>query len=342
MNLFVADPHWRWLIVFYFYLGGIAAGVFFVSMLVELMGPREDRGVARIGYRLALPLIVVCGILLIVDLDHPSRFWHMLFRSEAVHAAMSESWPWTAASWQHMAHAPLIKLGSPMSVGSWALTVFGVCSFLMFWISFSRPTGGGRHILGIVLRLFGCIVGFFVAAYTGALLTATNQPVWSDSVWIASLFLTSATSTGLAMLVLLGRRACLSEASMARLDRADVWALGLELVMIMVFLASLGSHLLPVMCTPSGLLLIVGTLLVGIFLPLALHLDFGFSRAIRRVLAAILVLAGGFVMRYAILTTPHELLARGRVPIGQGDHATGGESQDPTNAIRPRSKVFGE
>ena len=96
-----------------------------------------------------------------------------------------------------------------MSIGSWAITLFGLCSFVTF-VAALRPEGFvarmlERRVIGGPLRLLGCGVGFFVAAYTGALLTATNQPLWSDSVWIASLFLTSAASTGIAALVLLTR-----------------------------------------------------------------------------------------------------------------------------------------
>ena len=46
-----------------------------------------------------------------------------------------------------------------------------------------------------VLQALGCVAGFFVASYTGALLSATNQPMWSDTVWLAPLFLASAAST---------------------------------------------------------------------------------------------------------------------------------------------------
>ena len=103
----------------------------------------------------------------------------------------------------------MFKYWSPMSVGSWALSLFGLCSFLSFLGSL-WPGGRLERILrrswfARVLQVVGCLVGFFVASYTGALLTATNQPIWSDSVWIAPLFLTSAASTGIALMILLAR-----------------------------------------------------------------------------------------------------------------------------------------
>ena len=71
MNTFVADPHWGWWIVWYFYLGGIAAGAYFMAALVEFVGDEQDRRMGRIGYFLAAPLVAICGVLLILDLERP-------------------------------------------------------------------------------------------------------------------------------------------------------------------------------------------------------------------------------------------------------------------------------
>ena len=38
MNYYVADPHWTWEIIGYFYLGGIAAGSYFLAVLIEWFG----------------------------------------------------------------------------------------------------------------------------------------------------------------------------------------------------------------------------------------------------------------------------------------------------------------
>lgn len=83
MSSFVADPHWGWWIVFYFYLGGIAAGAYFMATLIDLVGADSDRPLARTGYYLAAPLVAICGVLLILDLNYPARFWHMLLGAES-------------------------------------------------------------------------------------------------------------------------------------------------------------------------------------------------------------------------------------------------------------------
>ena len=104
-----------------------------------------------------------------------------------------------------------------------------------------------------VLQVVGCGAGFFVAAYTGALLTATNQPMWSDTAWLAPLFLASAASTSLAAMALIARwKNVGTPEARARLEGAEPLALGLELVVLGAFVASLGDNLGPVLQTVRG------------------------------------------------------------------------------------------
>jgi formate-dependent nitrite reductase membrane component NrfD len=209
MNFWVADPHWGGWVIAYFFLGGIAAGSYFLATLIEWFGSEEDRPLARIAYWLALPLILVCAVLLIVDLYRPERFWHMLLKSEVSKAALAAGFPFSSEGWRLATQALSFKYWSPMSVGSWGLSVFGACSFASFltvlwpnrrWTQWLAK--GWAHRL---LQAVGCVAGFFVASYTGTLLTASNQPVWSDTTWLAALFLASAVSTSLATLTLIAR-----------------------------------------------------------------------------------------------------------------------------------------
>ena len=57
MNVFVADPRWGWWIIGYFFLGGIAAGAYFMATLIDLVGRPGDRELARLGSLIAFPLI---------------------------------------------------------------------------------------------------------------------------------------------------------------------------------------------------------------------------------------------------------------------------------------------
>jgi formate-dependent nitrite reductase membrane component NrfD len=316
MNYYVADPEWGWEIVAYFFLGGIAAGSYFLAVLIEWFGSEEDEALAHIAYKIAFPLTVLCGLLLTIDLGQPLRFWHMLFKSEVAERAFAEGFPTSAAGWGTMAHALAFKYWSPMSVGSWGLTVFGACAFVSFvgamwpdrwfasWLRRSAPR--------LALQIVGCLAGFFIASYTGALLSATNQPIWSDTVWLAPLFLASAASTSLATMSLLARWGEIgTPAARHRLESTEPLALVLELVILGAFVASLGENLGPVLMTWRGGLLIFGTLLFAVLLPLLLHAHVGRRHPWGIPAAAACALLGGLILRYSALRTPAELLSRG-------------------------------
>jgi protein NrfD len=49
-TFFSAPPDWGWLIVFYFFFGGLAGGCYFLAVLIDLFGRDEDRPLARLGY----------------------------------------------------------------------------------------------------------------------------------------------------------------------------------------------------------------------------------------------------------------------------------------------------
>ncbi|HEX9373893.1 MAG TPA: NrfD/PsrC family molybdoenzyme membrane anchor subunit [Roseiflexaceae bacterium] len=290
----VANPGWGWWIILYFYFGGIAAGAYFIGTLIDLVGHQRDRRISNIAYYIAFPLVAICGILLIVDLTRPERFWHMLIQSNTF-------WP-------------MFKYWSPMSVGAWALLLFSGFSGASFVgalaeegrFGLGRFSGLARLMhfgpIGILFELAGTGVGFFIAAYTGALLTATNQPFWSDSTLIAALFVASAASTGIATILLVMRfvrRA--PEDSVVSLERTDRWAMLLELVLLVAFVISLGGLAPVFLFSGYGILLLIGTLLGGVLIPLFLQWRPRLLGNNGILLAALLVLVGGFILRYAIV-----------------------------------------
>jgi formate-dependent nitrite reductase membrane component NrfD len=316
MNFNVADPHWGWEIVAYFFLGGIAAGSYFLAALIEWFGSDEDRELTRIAYLIAFPLIMVCTVLLVIDLNRPERFWHMLFKSEVARQAVAEGFPTTAAGWRTMWQAPAFKYWSPMSTGAWGLAVFGVCSFFSFLAALWPRRWVGRWLRARwphgILHVLGCVAAFFIASYTGGLLSATNQPMWSDTVWLAPLFLASSASTSLATMSLIARwKDVGTPAARERLESAEPLAVGLELVILGAFVASLGDNLGAVLLTVRGNVLIFGTLILAVLVPLLLHGRIGNRRRWAIPAAAVSALVGGLLLRYGAVTTPGELLRRG-------------------------------
>lgn len=286
-TFFTSSPHWGWYIVFYFFIGGIAGGCFFISSLLYLFGRPEDRSVVRLGYYVALAGALVSGALLTLDLTKPLRFWHMLVQSNTG-GLMFKAW-------------------SPMSVGAWGLLFFGFFAALATLGALAeegklpwgpKPTLAGP--LGALVAVAGSGFGFFLAGYTGVLLSVTNRPIWADSNWLGALFLFSAASTGAAALVLLSRwRGDGHPESIAWLTRLDRAALTLELLALIALIVSLGS-VARVLIGPWGLVLVLGVAGAGIIVPFALE-----SRPDRAgrnlVRAAALVLVGGFLLRVAVI-----------------------------------------
>ena len=65
MTRITVAPEWEWWLVWYFFLGGLAAGLYFIAALIELVGSERDRAMTKVAYYCAFPLAVVCGVLLI-------------------------------------------------------------------------------------------------------------------------------------------------------------------------------------------------------------------------------------------------------------------------------------
>ena len=140
----IKAPVWTPEIPAYFFAGGLAGAS---AGLAYLSG---DGPLARRAWATALAGASVSAPLLISDLGVPSRFLHML---------------------------RMVKLTSPMSVGTWILS------------SFSLATGGAAaHALtgrlprtAAVCRPAAALLGLPLATYTGALIAQTSVPVWHEA-----------------------------------------------------------------------------------------------------------------------------------------------------------------
>lgn len=285
----VADPHWYWWIIAYFFLGGIAAGAFLIASTVDLFADAENRPVVRVGYLLAAPLAAICGLFLAVDLGQPLRFWHMLVNVTTMQ--------------------PAFKYWSPMSYGSWILTGFGLCAGMAFLLVAAewRGLGWARRLSKIPAAL-GLIFAILLVSYTGVLLNATNQRVWGDNVILGALFAASGTSTGIATIALIlslwrGR----SERIITRLEHADIFTIVVELILLIALVAILatagaGGVLIAGRLAP---LLYGGVLVVGLLIPLGLYLRPRFLGHATPIVASVLALIGGFILRAVIIFSAH-------------------------------------
>ncbi len=177
----VRPSPWEWDIPAYLFTGGLAAG----SSLLAAGADLTDRPALRRACRLAaFGALSFSGFALVHDLGRPSRFLNML---------------------------RTMKLTSPMSVGSWILTLYSPWSGLAAAAEVLRmlPVDGNRmpfRLLALAERPAGVMAALTappVAAYTAALLADTATPSWHEGyrelpfVFVSS---GSAAAAGFAML----------------------------------------------------------------------------------------------------------------------------------------------
>ncbi|MDX6701513.1 MAG: hypothetical protein QOF26_1739 [Baekduia sp.] len=192
-------PVWTWEVPLYFWFGGMAAGASFAALACDLSG---DERSARVARRVALGALLPSPPLLILDLGRPERFYNML---------------------------RIFKPRSPMSMGSWCLTLFGGLG----------AAAAGADLLGrpkVAKALGGAnaIVGGYLGSYTGVLLAATAVPVWSRSrMTLGPIFVSTATLTGAAAtrLVLVATGLPRDHPTAEALGRVESGAMAAELVL---------------------------------------------------------------------------------------------------------------
>ncbi len=293
-NMAHIDPNlsiWGWEIPVYLYLGGLVAGILFFSALYFLRGKSDEMPtVVRVTPLLA-PFILGIGLfVLFLDLEyklHVFRFYTNI-RLES---------PMSWGSWTIGVVFPLSLLWAAIHVTdvfpNWRWPFQWLKRFVLMAQTYARP-------IAWILILYSVILGM----YTGILLSAFNaRPIWNTAI-MGPLFLASGLSTGLALNLLLSK----NKAEKHIIGRVDVMAIGTEIFLIihmfMGLLASTEIHIKAAELFLGGpytaffWIFVVG---LGLMLPALLELleirgKVGVSK-----IPALLVLAGGFVLRYIIV-----------------------------------------
>jgi len=196
----------------------------------------------------------------------------------------------------------VVKPTSPMSIGTWILMVLSVFALL----SFAGALAGGDRwprarslrppgALGVAITVVGSLLALWLAGYTGVLLAVTNRPIWSDTPFLGMVFMISAASTSAALMMLIALRNRWTMPGITDLHRVDAWLIVLELVALAVLMVSLGPVLRAWLNAWGVLMLIV--IVFGLVVPLAMR----WRRSSLIELSAVLVLVGGFLLRFVIV-----------------------------------------
>jgi hypothetical protein len=270
-------PAWHGLVAWDMLCNNLTTGLFLTAAVGELTAPEVFTRVAKAAYPLALALLLADLVLLVLDLGDPLRFHHML---------------------------RVFKPSSPMSLGTWCLTVYSLPLTVAAALSLlpaESPALEWVRKAAVVLALAPALGS---ALYKGVLLSTNAQPGWRDARWLGGYLANSALLLGcaglLALSVLLGQ---------GRTTGVLRPALGLLLVLNALFLCLLLADLRPALTriyTPRqlwrlGLLTLGG----GTLAPLCLVLVGGSPPVL--LAAVLLVLLGSLAIRFVIIKVPPAL-----------------------------------
>jgi formate-dependent nitrite reductase membrane component NrfD len=288
MRKMEGQKNWGWLIVLYVFLAGLGGGTFIFSFVLNVMDKYTE--VARLGAVIG-PLVVLVGtVMLLFDLGSAGRAYRLFTNP----ATLVSSW---------------------MIRGAWILTafiIFGLAyalpAFAAFaWLPWNQTSG-----FGLTLGIIGVILGIIVPIYPGLLFGVIKSiPFWNTSA-LPPLFFLSGLDTGIAALGLLSL-------SFPGIGIDGLHQLGITgIILIILVLISLATYIEVVRqvgnaAAESVRLLksatfILGVVVLGLVVPLIL-LFFSIGTAevqtarILEGIAAVLVLLGGLLLRYTVVTS---------------------------------------
>ena len=267
-------PNWHGLVAWDTLFNNLTTGLFLAAALAELAAPRVFAGVARAAYPIALVLLLADLVCLVFDLGDPLRFHHML---------------------------RVFKPTSPMSLGTWCITVYTLPLTVLALLSILPGDGAALEWARRPAMILGLLPALGTAVYKGVLFSTTAQPGWKDARWLGGYLASSAVMLGAAQLLLLalvtGQQAAAValRAALVPLLALNAVALGLVISGVRATLvraydrAALGR--LALLVVGGGLLAPLGLLAVGGPIPIA-----G---------AVLFILLGALLVRAELVRLPH-------------------------------------
>lgn len=275
------------------FAAALGAAIFMVAAVADLAGGRKYRRISITGALIA-PWPAILGVLLlVVDLGKPWRFWEMILRRS--HETLG-------------VESLMFKIGSTMSIGTWLLTIFVLGSLLYAVIALLAYPFKWAGTLKKVLGVVGLPFALLVTIYTGILISATSNLLWNN--WLLPLvFVSSAFVTGIAAIafILAVLQVLKPESKIGsdvpKLEIMNSRLIVFQLLTVIIFiLIGIGSPQMRAMIGPAfGLLWWIGIIGLGLVLPFIISFRSGAKSPQISLLISVLILLGGFFLRYAIL-----------------------------------------
>jgi hypothetical protein len=274
-------PGWHDLVAWDLLFNNLTTGLFLFAAVGELAAPGLLGPVARAAYPVALVLLLTDLMMLVLDLGDPLRFHHML---------------------------RVFKPSSPMSLGTWSLTIYSLPLTLIVAIEAAQALGllpSGSIALEWVRRsavVFGLLPAFGSVAYKGVLFSTSSQPGWKDARWLGGWMANSALMLGCAELLTVSVLTGHARAA-ATLRTVAAMLLLLNLIPTGLLFLELRETLSRIYRDQQVHLAVVLTVAVGTLIPLFLLLV---GDGAPWILGAMLfILAGNLAIRSLFLKIPH-------------------------------------
>ncbi len=262
-----------WMIVSYFFLGGLSAGAFFFSVFANFWN-KEFQPLAKIAAILS-PIALAIGMLfLIIDLGQPFRSWRLFLHFNPT---------------------------SAISYGVWFLNIFFILSLIYAWL-----TSIGKNEKAKIFGYAGLPFGLLVSTYTGVLLAqAPGRALWHSAL-LPVLFLAGGVISGIALVMLVSSGVAENQV-LIKLGRfiAGLLILELGLILTEVIILSNGgteavSAIKEILTGQYSFLFWVVEILLGAIIPIFILFKARASSRTQAV-AAMLILVGIFAMRFIIV-----------------------------------------
>jgi formate-dependent nitrite reductase membrane component NrfD len=292
---------WTWEVAMYLFLGGVTAGIIIFAAVVALLDKDEQAPFSSDRLALLAPIVLSLGMTtLFLDLEH--KLFTFRFYTT-------------------------FRVLSPMSWGAWILIIIYPVTVLQIlatvrkgypWLAaFVDRLAIGRAFVDWCERyrreisLVAIPAGVGLGVYTAILLSAFSaRPFWNTGV-LAPLFLASGLSTAAALVALLTRH----HGERAWFTKIDIYLIVVELALVALFIINLATGSAPQIqalecCVMGGpytfafWVLFVG---IGLLIPLLLEiLEVRGLGATLALVAAVLVLFGGYTLRHVMLEVGQE------------------------------------
>ncbi len=169
-------PDWHALVAWDILFNNLSTGLFLVAAVCELVRPAIFTPVAKVAYPVALLFLMADLTCLVLDLGDPWRFHHML---------------------------RVFKPSSPMSFGTWCLTVYSLPLTVITALGFFSEDGSALDFVRRTVVVIGLLPALGSAVYKGVLISTNAQPGWKDVRWLGGYLTNSSLLLGCAEMLLL-------------------------------------------------------------------------------------------------------------------------------------------